>query len=278
MMRSSHGMSTSDDTPILDHVAIAVHRWADGFPLLIDELGGAWIRGGPAGDFAPCQLAFEDEMKVELLEPGADGTGFVTRFLDRHGPSAHHITFDVPDLDQFVLGCRELGLDILPAHIDVPGRREAFVHPKSSGLGTLVQAIEDQGVFDGRMPAPAGFPRPVGPQRRLVWVALSVDDFDRAMALFVRILGGRLTDWSDARGRWGLVEWDPGRRLLVMDRQATRLYGRGDGDPGIDHVLFSRSGTSVPSPTVAVDRHAMASADALGTIIEFLAPEVGQPS
>ncbi|MDZ7678511.1 MAG: VOC family protein [Acidimicrobiales bacterium] len=253
------------DRPVFDHVAVAVHHWSDGFPTFIEELGGGWCRGGVAVDFAPCQLAFEHGMKVELLEPPADGGGFVARFLDGRGPGPHHITFKVPELDAFIRGCSELGLELLPDHIDVPDRREAFVHPKASGLGTLLQAIQADESFDRTTSAPVGFPIPEGPAHALAWVGLSVRDLAAALKLFGRVLGGRVTiDGSTDRGSWALVEWEPGRRLLVLGPMAARSIGRNGGALGVDHLLFTPPGAALPVPWSLGDAVPLTSGDAIG--------------
>jgi hypothetical protein len=42
----------------LDHVALAVERQRDAFPMYARELGGVWKSGGFGAGFAPCQLQF----------------------------------------------------------------------------------------------------------------------------------------------------------------------------------------------------------------------------
>src|SRR6202043_1758575 len=40
----------------LHHLAIGTERWADGYPALVQGLGGRWSLGGDTGEYAPCQL------------------------------------------------------------------------------------------------------------------------------------------------------------------------------------------------------------------------------
>ncbi len=83
----------------LDHVAVAVERWADAWPRYAVELGGAWSSGGFNVGFGPAQLRFANGARVEILQPWEpEENPFLRRFLDRHGPSPHHLTFKVPDL------------------------------------------------------------------------------------------------------------------------------------------------------------------------------------
>src|SRR5207302_8845724 len=53
----------------LDHIAIAVERWADAWPRFVVELGGRWASGGRGPGFAPSQYEFADGMRLEVLEP-----------------------------------------------------------------------------------------------------------------------------------------------------------------------------------------------------------------
>ena len=154
------------DTCTFDHLAIGVERWRDGLPRFAGQFGGRWSHGGEAAEFAPCQLVYAHDMRIELIAPGASGDGFMRRFLDRSGPGAHHITFKVPSLEDTIRQLSERGLAVFGVSMDRPAWREAFVHPKESGLGTLLQVaqVDEQliGTMTGRQPAPPGFPEVQG--------------------------------------------------------------------------------------------------------------------
>jgi hypothetical protein len=238
------------DRPIFDHVAIAVRRWSDGFDLLVHQLGGVWSRGGDAGEFAPGQLAYENDMKVELLEPGRTGvSGFVDRFLQRQGPGAHHLTFKVPDIERFNHGCAAQGLELMPGSLDLPDRWETFVHPRQTGWGTLVQAIQDDGGYDAVTPPPDGFPVSSASQHALAWVALVVPDVSDALTVLTGVLDGTVVALDVGPvGGWALVEWLPARRLLLATPGAVEAM-RGCAAPvGVDHVLFGTPGSQPPDP------------------------------
>ena len=84
---------------VLDHVAVAVERWPDAWPTYAVELGGRWSSGGLNVGFGPAQLRYANGGRVEILQPWkAEDNPFLRRFLDRHGPGPHHLTFKVPDL------------------------------------------------------------------------------------------------------------------------------------------------------------------------------------
>lgn len=239
------------DEPIFDHLAVALHNWSDGYDLFVRHLGGRWMRGGNAGAFSPAQFGYHDEMKIELLEPGSEPGNFVSRFLDRDGPGPHHLTFHVPDMDVFVDRCEALGIAVMPGFIDLPGRREAFLHPKATGWGTLVQAIESDERYAGVSAAPDGVPEP-GEMHEVCWVALAVPDLAHVESVVVDVLGGRVRERGSSAGRaYALVEWSVARRLLVVEA------GGGHPTPriGVDHVLFGPVGAPLPDPTAVFDRH-----------------------
>src|SRR5262249_18565316 len=103
-VRGAARVSMGGVTPIegvdLDHVAVAVERWADAWPRFVGVVGGRWMSGGRGPGFAPCQIGYANQMRVEILEPNeVERNDFLRRFLDRSGPGPHHLTFKVKDLE-----------------------------------------------------------------------------------------------------------------------------------------------------------------------------------
>jgi len=82
----------------LDHIALGLHRIADGVPFLVGTLGGRYRDGGPSGAFTGAQWSFAEGEKIELIEPLGEPNGFMYRFLEARGPGVHHVTFKVPDI------------------------------------------------------------------------------------------------------------------------------------------------------------------------------------
>jgi Glyoxalase/Bleomycin resistance protein/Dioxygenase superfamily len=227
-----------------DHLAVGVRTWPEGFRRFADELGGQWSHGGDAGEFAPCQLLYPRGINVELIAPGSAADGFMHRFIERAGPGPHHLTFKVPSLDAALADISALGIGVLDGHNRHPYWREAFLHPKQCGIGTLLQVVQsDDALVLGlaRTPPPDGFPsgpRPSGKAARSVaWVGLTVESVDRARELFAGALHGAIPE--DGRG-WLRFTWGPGRDLLVRSGDAapggaSLWAGR---DPGVAHVVF----------------------------------------
>jgi methylmalonyl-CoA epimerase len=78
---------------------------------------------------------------VQTLE--ANGEGVVQRFLDKRGPSLHHIAFEVDDIESALADLRAGGVRLVdesprPGGM---GMRIAFVHP-ASFAGLLVELVQ----------------------------------------------------------------------------------------------------------------------------------------
>ncbi len=78
-------------------------------------------------------------MKVELLEPwDAEQHDFLERFVTRHGPGPHHLTFKVADLEATIERVRAAGYTPVGINLADPQWQEAFLQPKEAH-GTVVQ-------------------------------------------------------------------------------------------------------------------------------------------
>jgi Glyoxalase/Bleomycin resistance protein/Dioxygenase superfamily len=234
-----------------DHLAVGVRNWPEGFRRFAVDLGGQWSHGGDAGEFAPCQLLYPRGINVELIAPGSAADGFMHRFIERAGPGPHHITFKVPSLDAALAEISALGIGVLDGHNRHPYWREAFLHPKQCGIGTLLQLVQsDDALVLGlaRTPPPDSFPAGPEPARKparsVAWVGLTVESVDRARELFTGALHGTVAE--DGHG-WLRITWGPGRDLLVRSCDAvpggaSLWAGR---DPGVAHVVFGRDQLTV---------------------------------
>jgi methylmalonyl-CoA/ethylmalonyl-CoA epimerase len=89
------------------------------------------------------QVAFlpVGESEVELLKPTSEDSG-TAKFLVERGGGMHHLCIEVDDLKAKLgeLKAKEIRL-INEEPVELPGRRMAFVHPKSTG-GVLVELYE----------------------------------------------------------------------------------------------------------------------------------------
>jgi methylmalonyl-CoA/ethylmalonyl-CoA epimerase len=128
-----------DQIRSFDHTSIAVEHIEDALPLFRDLMGGDLVGGADEGDFRWIQLRYPGGSKIELIDP-KPGDNFLRRFLDRHGPGMHHITFKVHDLKAAIAAAEAAGFKVVDEH-EIEGWKEAFIHPKS-GHGVLIQLAE----------------------------------------------------------------------------------------------------------------------------------------
>ena len=219
----------------LDHVAVAVERWSDAWPRYAVELGGAWGSGGLNVGFAPAQLRYANGGRVEILQPWqAEDNPFLRRFLDRHGPGPHHLTFKVPDLASALDQTRDAGFAPVGVDLTHPDWKEAFLHPRQA-TGIVVQMA--QATYAWESASPEGFPtaRRV-PPASLVRVTHAVADLDAGLGLFEELLGGRLLVRGTAPDRsWDFADlaWSgpPAIRLVAPGLEAASSAGPPDAPP-----------------------------------------------
>lgn len=81
------------------------------------------------------------DSEVELVKPTTDDSG-VAKFLAERGGGMHHLCFEVDDLEAKLADLKAKGVRLInEAPIELPGRKMAFIHPKSTG-GVLVELYQ----------------------------------------------------------------------------------------------------------------------------------------
>lgn len=126
----------------INHVAIAVSDvdaslafWRDALGLAVDHI-----------EDVPSQKATVvfipvGESEVELVRPTSEDTG-VAKFLAERGGGMHHLCFEVDDIEGMLTDLKAKGVRLInETPLELPGRKMAFIHPKSSG-GVLVELYE----------------------------------------------------------------------------------------------------------------------------------------
>jgi catechol 2,3-dioxygenase-like lactoylglutathione lyase family enzyme len=189
----------------LDHVAFGVPDVESATPFLVGVLGGRPLEGGPGDGFGFWQWAFAGGARVEVIAPAGPEGGFLHRFLERHGPSVHHVTFKVPDLDAALVGVRASGLEVVGYDASNPGWKEAFLHPRQA-QGIVVQLAQSEPSLDHTLLHDWSFPEPsAGTPRPAEWrtLVLSANDLGAARRQWGTVLGGQL-EYEDGglRARW----------------------------------------------------------------------------
>src|SRR5512142_1724655 len=126
----------------INHVAIAVGDVEGALGFWRDALGleVSHIEDVPS---QKAQVVFipVGESEVELVKPTAEDTG-VAKFLAERGGGMHHLCFEVDDIEGVMADLKARGVRLLSEAPQVlPGRKLAFVHPKSTG-GVLVELYQ----------------------------------------------------------------------------------------------------------------------------------------
>ncbi|MEO3827959.1 VOC family protein [Actinomadura sp. B10D3] len=81
----------------------------------------------------------------EVIMPRGEDS-FIERFLDKGGPGAHHVTFEVDDWDAAMAACEHHGtptFDDEEGVTDGAAWKHTFIHPKHTG-GVLVQLFWEE--------------------------------------------------------------------------------------------------------------------------------------
>jgi catechol 2,3-dioxygenase-like lactoylglutathione lyase family enzyme len=227
----------------LDHVALATRDVSDALDVLVGELGGIVLFGGHSVGFRPMQVRLGDAtegMNVELLEPWAvDKNDFLERFVARHGPGPHHLTFKVDDLMATLERVRSAGYR--PVNIDLsdPEWKEAFLHPREAH-GTVVQLAEAHGnwgtlaeqIARVREQGAHGHPRwwpdppPAGDRSGFLQrIVIGTPSLIATLGFFAGLLQG--AEVAGGEG-WFELEWPGGARV--------KLEHRPGQPPGIDRL------------------------------------------
>src|SRR6266567_9285111 len=124
----------------MDHIAFAVWDLSRATALWGDVMEGQYRQGDADWrGFAFAQFAFPGGGRVEILAPGSDTTGFVVKFLRRHGEGLHHVTFVVDDLHAEVVRLREKEQQVFGDDYSDPHWMEAFINLPLQGSRVLVQ-------------------------------------------------------------------------------------------------------------------------------------------
>ncbi|HMN12251.1 MAG TPA: methylmalonyl-CoA epimerase [Bellilinea sp.] len=129
----------------INHIGIAtgdvegnLKFWRDGLGLNLDH-----VEDVPSQKAAVYFLPV-GESEVELVKPTSDDSG-LAKFVSEKGGGMHHLCLEVDNIDEMLASLKEKGIRLIDETAKVlPGRKLAFVHPKSTG-GVLVELYEITG-------------------------------------------------------------------------------------------------------------------------------------
>lgn len=126
----------------LDHVSFATTNALETASLLRERYGATAVFGETLPEFRYLLLFLgtpEHGGFLELLDP--NNSGFLSRFLDKHGPGPHHITFIVDDLKASATHARDLGFTVTGENYEHESWREAFIAPHPA-TGCVIQLAQ----------------------------------------------------------------------------------------------------------------------------------------
>lgn len=126
----------------INHVAIAVSDlegmlgfWRDGLGLEVER-----VEEVPSQKAVVAFIPVGDS-EIELVKPTAEDTG-VAKFLAERGGGMHHLCFEVDNIAEMLADLKAKGVRLInETPLELPGRKMAFIHPKSTG-GVLVELYE----------------------------------------------------------------------------------------------------------------------------------------
>lgn len=126
----------------INHVAVVVADIDEALKFWQDALGIQLhhIEDVPS---QKAQVAFlpVGDSEVELVKPTADDTG-AAKFLAERGGGMHHLCIEVDDISGKLQELKDKGIRLINEEpIELPGRKMAFIHPKSTG-GVLLELYE----------------------------------------------------------------------------------------------------------------------------------------
>ena len=126
----------------INHVAIVVKDiesalgfWQDQLGLKLDHIEDVPSQASKVA-FLPV-----GEGEVELVQPTDPDTG-LANYLEKRGEGMHHLCIEVDNIQGMLKKLKEKQVKLINEEpIELPGRKMAFIHPKSAN-GVLVELYE----------------------------------------------------------------------------------------------------------------------------------------
>ncbi len=136
----------------LDHVGVVAHSLDEASKVLVNNLGFELDQARSplpdGGYFAPerTQIFFIKiglgETRIEILLPEDTKSG-IGRWLDKRGPSMHHLCYASTDVPGDALNLRNQGLEMIDFGDDPAKLTACFFHPRSMN-GILTEIVPDR--------------------------------------------------------------------------------------------------------------------------------------
>lgn len=126
----------------INHIGIAVNNIDESLPFWTEGLG---MKLHHVEEVArqKSKVAFlpVGESDVELVAPTAEDST-MAKYLTDKGQGMHHLCLETDNIEEMLADLKGKGIRLInETPIEEPGRKMAFVHPKSTG-GVLVELYE----------------------------------------------------------------------------------------------------------------------------------------
>jgi len=120
---------------VVEDIASALKFWRDQLGLPLDHIEDVPSQASKVA-FLPV-----GEGEVELVEPTDPESG-LAKYLEKRGEGMHHLCIEVDDIESMLLSLKGMAVRLINEDpLDLPGRRMAFIHPKSTN-GVLVELYQ----------------------------------------------------------------------------------------------------------------------------------------
>ncbi|HET7215974.1 MAG TPA: methylmalonyl-CoA epimerase [Terriglobia bacterium] len=128
----------------IHHVGIAVEKLEKAVPVFELLLGCPPDATEEVEDQEVRTAIFRvGESRIELLE-ATSAISSISRFIDKHGPGIHHLTFSVKNLQKTLVDLEKRGIRLIDSHPrrGAGGEAIAFLHPSSTAK-VLIELLEE---------------------------------------------------------------------------------------------------------------------------------------
>ncbi len=120
---------------VVENIENALEFWQGQLGLILDHIEDVPSQASKVA-FLPV-----GEGEVELVEPTDPESG-LAKYLEKRGEGMHHLCFQVDDIEAMLDLLKEKGVKLInESPVDLPGRRMAFIHPKTAN-GVLIELYE----------------------------------------------------------------------------------------------------------------------------------------
>ena len=126
----------------INHIAVAMPELENAIPFWQEQLG-LTLNHVEEVPSQQSKVAFlpVGESEVEIVCPTTEESG-MAKYIEKRGPGLHHICFEVDNIEEMLAELKAKGVRLIDEIAkELPGRKMAFIHPKSSN-GVLVELYE----------------------------------------------------------------------------------------------------------------------------------------